>query len=165
MEILSAIHQRISEKLRNINIHKYRINSVNPNSEGDSVKLSLYDLDKNKNINVNIDTSDLNITLRQGLDSLTEAIDEMNIDGIMAIVGIIQYMKITGYSGYVSAIDHANFVSDIKTVVEKVVGTSLMFMGVKIRHQHLSDPFRNNGFYYVISSCNKTWWSSRKNFI
>lgn len=131
LEILSAIHQRISEKLRNINIHKYRINSVNPNSEGDSVKLSLYDLDKNKNINVNIDTSDLNITLRQGLDSLTEAIDEMNIDGIMAIVGIIQYMKITGYSGYVSAIDHANFVSDIKTVVEKVVGTSLMFMGVK----------------------------------
>ncbi|EFB6639577.1 DUF3491 domain-containing protein, partial [Escherichia coli] len=97
----------------------------------DSVKLSLYDLDKNKNINVNIDTSDLNITLRQGLDSLTEAIDEMNIDGIMAIVGIIQYMKITGYGGYVSAIDHANFVSDIKTVVEKVVGTSLMFMGVK----------------------------------
>ncbi|EIM4390284.1 DUF3491 domain-containing protein, partial [Escherichia coli] len=68
---------------------------------------------------------------RQGLDSLTEAIDEMNIDGIMAIVGIIQYMKITGYGGYVSAIDHANFVSDIKTVVEKVVGTSLMFMGVK----------------------------------
>ncbi|EOS2783577.1 DUF3491 domain-containing protein, partial [Escherichia coli] len=61
----------------------------------------------------------------------TEAIDEMNIDGIMAIVGIIQYMKITGYGGYVSAIDHANFVSDIKTVVEKVVGTSLMFMGVK----------------------------------
>lgn len=101
------------------------------NSEGDSVKLSLYDLDKNKNINVNIDTSDLNITLRQGLDSLTEAIDEMNIDGIMAIVGIIQYMKITGYGGYVSAIDHANFVSDIKTVVEKVVGTSLMFMGVE----------------------------------
>ncbi|END1752953.1 DUF3491 domain-containing protein, partial [Escherichia coli] len=72
-----------------------------------------------------------NITLRQGLDSLTEAIDEMNIDGIMAIVGIIQYMKITGYGGYVSAIDHANFVSDIKTVVEKVVGTSLMFMGVE----------------------------------
>ncbi|HFP0592185.1 TPA: DUF3491 domain-containing protein, partial [Escherichia coli] len=70
-------------------------------------------------------------TLRQGLDSLTEAIDEMNIDGIMAIVGIIQYMKITGYGGYVSAIDHANFVSDIKTVVEKVVGTSLMFMGVE----------------------------------
>ncbi|EFB6066561.1 DUF3491 domain-containing protein, partial [Escherichia coli] len=65
------------------------------------------------------------------LDSLTEAIDEMNIDGIMAIVGIIQYMKITGYGGYVSAIDHANFVSDIKTVVEKVVGTSLMFMGVE----------------------------------
>ncbi len=129
--ILSAIHQRVSEKLRNINIHKYRINSVNPNSEGDGVKLSLYDLDKNKNINVNIDTSDLNITIRQGLDSLTEAIDEMNIDGIMAIVGIIQYMKITGYGGYVSAIDHANFVSDIKTVVEKVVGTSLMFMGVK----------------------------------
>ncbi|EIG2839965.1 DUF3491 domain-containing protein, partial [Escherichia coli] len=129
--ILSAIHQKISEKLRDINVHKYRINSVNPNSEGDSVKLSLYDLDNNKNINVNIDTSDLNITLRQGLDSLTEAIDEMNIDGIMAIVGIIQYMKITGYGGYVSAIDHANFVSDIKTVVEKVVGTSLMFMGVE----------------------------------
>ncbi|EIG4809157.1 hypothetical protein FE448_004835, partial [Escherichia coli] len=129
--ILSAIHQRISAKLRDINIHKYKINSVNHNSKGDSVKLSLYDLDKHKNINFNIDTSDLNITLRQGLDSLTEAIDEMNIDGIMAIVGIIQYMKITGYGGYVSAIDHANFVSDIKTVVEKVVGTSLMFMGVK----------------------------------
>ncbi|WP_206746117.1 hypothetical protein, partial [Escherichia coli] len=31
LEILSAIHKRISEKLRNINIHKYRINSVNPN--------------------------------------------------------------------------------------------------------------------------------------
>ncbi|ENB0951834.1 DUF3491 domain-containing protein [Escherichia coli] len=128
---LSAIHQRISEKLHDINVHKYRINSVSPNSENESVKLSLYDLDKNKNIDVNIDTSDLNITLRQGLDSLAEAIDEMNIDGIMAVIGIIQYLKITGYGGYVSAIDHANFVSDIKTVVEKVVGTSLMFMGIE----------------------------------
>ncbi|HCS5809849.1 TPA: DUF3491 domain-containing protein [Escherichia coli] len=129
--ILSAIHQRISAKLRDINIHKYKINSVNHNSKGDSVKLSLYDLDKHKNINFNIDTSDLNITLRQGLDSLTEAIDEMNIDGIMAIVGIIQYIKITSYGSYISAIDHANFMSDIKTVVEKVVGTSLIFMGVE----------------------------------
>lgn len=129
--ILSAIHQRISAKLRDINVHKYKINSVNHNSKGDSVKLSLYDLDKHKNINFNIDTSDLNITLRQGLDSLTEAIDEMNIDGIMAIVGIIQYIKITSYGSYISAIDHANFMSDIKTVVEKVVGTSLIFMGVE----------------------------------
>ncbi|CTU32989.1 TcdA/TcdB catalytic glycosyltransferase domain-containing protein [Escherichia coli] len=129
--ILSAIHQRISAKLRDINIHKYKINSVNHNSKGDSVKLSLYDLDKHKNINFNIDTSDLNITLRQGLDSLTEAIDEMNIDGIMAIVGIIQYIKITSYGSYISAIDHADFMSDIKTVVEKVVGTSLIFMGVE----------------------------------
>ena len=89
----------------------------------------------------------------------------MNIDGIMAIVGIIQYMKITGYGGYVSAIDHANFVSDIKTVVEKVVGTSLMFYGSKkIRHQHLSDPFRNNGFYYVISSCNKNLVEFKEEF-
>ncbi|EHU17084.1 efa1/LifA-like domain protein [Escherichia coli DEC1B] len=146
--ILSAIHQRISAKLRDINIHKYKINSVNHNSKGDSVKLSLYDLDKHKNINFNIDTSDLNITLRQGLDSLTEAIDEMNIDGIMAIVGIIQYIKITSYGSYISAIDHADFMSDIKTVVEKVVGTSLIFMGVeKFWHQHLSDSFRNNGCY------------------
>lgn len=129
--ILSAIHQRISAKLRDINIHKYKINSVNHNSKGDSVKLSLYDSDKHKNINFNIDTSDLNITLRQGLDSLTEAIDEMNIDGIMAIVGIIQYIKITSYGSYISAIDHADFMSDIKTVVEKVVGTSLIFMGVE----------------------------------
>ncbi|MFV2444427.1 hypothetical protein ACNIUX_26900, partial [Escherichia coli] len=77
--ILCAIHHKIKEKLRYINVHKYRINSVNPNSECDSVKLSLYDLDNNKNINVNIDTSDLNITHRQGLESLTEAIDEKNI--------------------------------------------------------------------------------------
>ncbi|EBW1331219.1 DUF3491 domain-containing protein, partial [Salmonella enterica subsp. enterica serovar Enteritidis] len=102
-------------------------------------KLALEESDTHKVVSVDIDISDLKMTLREGLDALSEGVDNMNLDGVMAILGIIQYVRLTHNGDYVSTVDHANLGSDIKTVTEKIVGTTLMFMGNKKFGTSISD--------------------------
>ncbi|EOX5010030.1 DUF3491 domain-containing protein, partial [Vibrio parahaemolyticus] len=91
------------------------------------------------NVDININVSDLKMTLREGLDALSEGVDHMNLDGIMSLVGIIQYARLAHNGDYISAVDHANLASDVKTVTEKVVGTTLISMGKKSFGASISD--------------------------
>ncbi|MDZ5117897.1 DUF3491 domain-containing protein [Vibrio parahaemolyticus] len=138
-QLISSIYKKIQEAIKTSNINNFKVTKVDFDDKSDSIKLHVDDLGTKKNVDININVSDLKMTLREGLDALSEGVDHMNLDGIMSLLGIIQYARLTQSGDYISAVDHANLGSDVKTVAEKVVGTTLMFMGKKSFGASISD--------------------------
>ncbi|ETT01159.1 DUF3491 domain-containing protein (plasmid) [Providencia sp. PROV188] len=138
-QMLSNIYSRIRNAISSTGISQFKIKNTILSDSSETIKLALEELDTRKVVNVDINISDLKMTLREGLDALSEGVDNMNLDGVMAILGIIQYVRLTHNGDYVSTVDHANLGSDIKTVTEKIVGTTLMFMGNKKFGTSISD--------------------------
>lgn len=138
-QLISGIYKKIQEAIKTSNINNFKVTKVDFDDKSDSIKLQVDDLGTKKNVDININVSDLKMTLREGLDALSEGVDHMNLDGIMSLVGIIQYARLAHNGDYISAVDHANLASDVKTVTEKVVGTTLMSMGKKSFGASISD--------------------------
>lgn len=138
-QMLSNIYSRIRNAISSTGISQFKVKNTILSDSSETIKLALEELDTRKVVNVDINISDLKMTLREGLDALSEGVDNMNLDGVMAILGIIQYVRLTHNGDYVSTVDHANLGSDIKTVTEKIVGTTLMFMGNKKFGTSISD--------------------------
>ncbi len=138
-QLISSIYKTIQEAIKTSNINNFKVTKVDFDDKSDSIKLHVDDLGTKKNVDININVSDLKMTLREGLDALSEGVDHMNLDGIMSLLGIIQYARLTQSGDYISAVDHANLGSDVKTVAEKVVGTTLMSMGKKSFGASISD--------------------------
>ncbi|HHR5829468.1 TPA: TcdA/TcdB catalytic glycosyltransferase domain-containing protein [Providencia alcalifaciens] len=138
-QILSNIYSKIRNAISSTGISQFKVKNTVLSDNSETIKLALEESDTHKVVSVDIDISDLKMTLREGLDALSEGVDNMNLDGVMAILGIIQYVRLTHNGDYVSTVDHANLGSDIKTVTEKIVGTTLMFMGNKKFGTSISD--------------------------
>ncbi|HAN1100403.1 TPA: hypothetical protein IEG71_005486, partial [Escherichia coli] len=58
----------------------------------------------------------------EGINCLSEALEHMNIDAIMSVIGLVQYARMIKMNDNISAIDHAGAVSDIKNIVDKFLG-------------------------------------------
>ncbi|WP_249438353.1 DUF3491 domain-containing protein, partial [Escherichia coli] len=71
---------------------------------------------------VDIDTRVIGLTFKEGINSLSEALEHMNIDAIMSVIGLVQYARMIKMNDNISAIDHAGAVSDIKNIVDKFLG-------------------------------------------
>ncbi|WP_154124841.1 TcdA/TcdB catalytic glycosyltransferase domain-containing protein [Grimontia hollisae] len=138
-QLISGIYQKIQDAIKLNNVNDFKVRNIVFEDNSDLIKLKVEDLDARKSVNIDIDISDFKMTLREGLDALTEGVDRMNLDGIMSILGIIQYARLTQSGDHISAVDHANLGSDVKTVTEKVVGSTLMLMGKKNFGSSISD--------------------------
>lgn len=126
--IITAIYSKIAKNINSIGEQNLKLKSININTS-DKAIVSLESTSGNKNIVLDVDVSDLTLNMRKGLDALSDGINNMNIDAIMSIVSIIQYVRLSLGDNFISSIDHSNMVSDVKTITEKIVGLSLNFMG------------------------------------
>ncbi|UUK76307.1 hypothetical protein NIZ24_22775 (plasmid) [Escherichia albertii] len=126
--IITAIYSKVAKNINSIGEQNLKLKSININTS-DKAIVSLESTSGNKNIVLDVDVSDLTLNMRKGLDALSDGINNMNIDAIMSIVSIIQYVRLSLGDNFISSIDHSNMVSDVKTITEKIVGLSLNFMG------------------------------------
>ncbi|MBW6086178.1 hypothetical protein KZ779_07390 [Escherichia coli] len=78
---------------------------------------------------IDVDISEIKMSLREGVNTLSDAIDNMNLDGIMSILGIIQYSRLAYTGAYIGPLDQAGFVSDTKNILEKNCGCYINFYG------------------------------------
>ena len=121
--LLSGLLDEFSVKLRKqglsiksnvLSVNNFKKSKIN----SDTVEVTVTDL-QGRLYNVDIDTKAISLTFKEGLNSLSEAFDYMNIDAIMSVIGLVQYTRIIKMNDNVSAIDHAGAVSDIKNIVDK----------------------------------------------
>ncbi|WP_059274216.1 TcdA/TcdB catalytic glycosyltransferase domain-containing protein [Escherichia albertii] len=127
-KIFSDIYSDIVKGINGIGSEKLKLKSIIINTS-DKATVSLENSTDNKKIILDVDISELTLNIRKGLDALSDGVNNMNIDAVMSIVSIIQYVRLSLGDNFISSIDHANLVSDVKTITEKIVGLSLNFMG------------------------------------
>ncbi|EOJ4717282.1 TcdA/TcdB catalytic glycosyltransferase domain-containing protein [Escherichia albertii] len=126
--IVADIYSNIGKRTNSIGEQKFKLKSININTS-DKAIVSLESISNNKNFVFDVDISDLTLNMSKGLNALSDGVNNMNIDAIMSIVSIIQYVRLSLGDNFISSIDHTNLVSDVKTITEKIVGASLNFMG------------------------------------
>ncbi|HHE6471157.1 TPA: hypothetical protein ACPFI9_003832 [Providencia rettgeri] len=80
---------------------------------------------------IKLDVSAMGLSIKESFDSLKEGLDAMHIDEIMSIFGIIQYAKMATIGEHLTSLDHASYVSDIKTLFDSALGLTLIAVGEK----------------------------------
>ncbi|ECG8590350.1 DUF3491 domain-containing protein [Salmonella enterica subsp. salamae] len=87
---------------------------------------------------VSVDIPELGLTFREGLDSLAEGVDIMNLDAVMSFIGLVQYGRLMAVGAQVSALDHAGAVMDVKNLIDKALGGILRLVGSKVYNPGIS---------------------------
>ncbi|HHR5887065.1 TPA: TcdA/TcdB catalytic glycosyltransferase domain-containing protein [Providencia alcalifaciens] len=80
---------------------------------------------------VKLDVSTIGLSLKESFDTLQESFDAMHLDEIMSILGIMQYAKMAAAGERLTSLDHANHVSDLKTLFDSALGLTLIAVGEK----------------------------------
>ncbi|EAB6419163.1 DUF3491 domain-containing protein, partial [Salmonella enterica subsp. enterica] len=78
-----------------------------------------------------LDVSSMGLSLKESFDALQDGLDAMHIDEIMSILGIMQYARMAAAGEHLTSLDHANHVSDLKTLFDSVLGLTLIAVGEK----------------------------------
>lgn len=126
LNVVRNTYTELNNKLKKYLSEGFKLNNI-IHSDNNVVTLLLSNHDTRKHID--IDISEIKMSLREGMDTLSNAIDNMNLDGIMSILGIIQYSRLAYSGAYIGPLDQASFVSDTKNILEKIVGVTLISMG------------------------------------
>ncbi|EUD11672.1 TcdA/TcdB catalytic glycosyltransferase domain-containing protein [Providencia alcalifaciens] len=80
---------------------------------------------------VKLDVSTMGLSFKESFDALQEGFDAMHLDEIMSILGIMQYAKMAATGEHLTSLDHANHVSDLKTLFDSALGLTLLAVGEK----------------------------------
>ncbi|HHR6147132.1 TPA: TcdA/TcdB catalytic glycosyltransferase domain-containing protein [Providencia alcalifaciens] len=80
---------------------------------------------------VKLDVSTIGLSLKEGFDALQEGFDAMHLDEILSVLGIMQYAKMAATGERLTSLDHANHVSDLKTLFDSALGLTLIAVGEK----------------------------------
>ncbi|EBA2748719.1 hypothetical protein OP554_004043 [Salmonella enterica] len=81
---------------------------------------------------VRVDIPELGLTFREGFSNLAEGVDIMNLDAVMAIIGLVQYGRLMAAGEQGSALDHAGAIMDVKSLLDKALGGILLLVGSKL---------------------------------
>ncbi|EEZ8987333.1 toxin B, partial [Escherichia coli] len=134
--LLSGLLNEFSNKLRQqglslktnvLSVNNFKASKIN----SDTVEVTVTDL-QGRLYSVDIDTRVIGLTFKEGINSLSEALEHMNIDAIMSVIGLVQYTRMIKTNDNISAIDHAGAVSDIKNIVDKFLGGILTFTNNRV---------------------------------
>ncbi|HCC0887066.1 TPA: DUF3491 domain-containing protein [Salmonella enterica] len=87
---------------------------------------------------VSVEAPELGLTFREGLDSLAEGVNAMNLDAVLSVIGLVQYGRLMAVGEQLSALDHAGAVMDVKNLLDKALGAILRLVGNKIYNPGIS---------------------------
>ncbi|WP_256859788.1 DUF3491 domain-containing protein [Salmonella enterica] len=68
----------------------------------------------------------------KGLTQLSDIVERSQIDGILSVIGLVQYGRLVQSGEHVSALSHAGAVMDVKNLSEKLLGGILKMVGNKV---------------------------------
>ncbi len=117
MNVIRNTYTELNDKIKKYLLEGFKLNNI-IHSDSNVVTLLLSNHETKKHIDVDI--SEIKMSLREGVNTLSDAIDNMNLDGIMSILGIIQYSRLAYTGAYIGPLDQAGFVSDTKNILEKL---------------------------------------------
>ncbi|HAF4706191.1 TPA: DUF3491 domain-containing protein, partial [Salmonella enterica] len=74
----------------------------------------------------------------KGMKKLSDMMDRSNIDGMLSIIGLVQYTRLLQSGEHVSALSHAGAVMDVKNLSDKLLGGILKAVGNRVYNPGVS---------------------------
>ncbi|ECF6084931.1 DUF3491 domain-containing protein [Salmonella enterica subsp. houtenae] len=74
----------------------------------------------------------------KGMKKLSDMMDRSNIDGMLSIIGLVQYTRLLQSGEHISALSHAGAVMDVKNLSDKLLGGILKAVGNKVYNPGIS---------------------------
>ncbi|ECC9542940.1 toxin B, partial [Salmonella enterica subsp. salamae] len=74
----------------------------------------------------------------KGMKKLSDIMDRSNIDGMLSIIGLVQYTRLLQSGEHVSALSHAGAVMDVKNLSDKLLGGILNAVGNRVYNPGVS---------------------------
>lgn len=87
---------------------------------------------------VEVNIPEISLTFREGLGSLAEGVDAMNLDAVMSVIGLVQYGRMTAEGEPLSALAHAGATMDVKNLLDKALGGILRLTGNRLYNPGIS---------------------------
>jgi len=102
-----------------------------PDDSTDTVQMRVTD-NTGQQHTVRVDIPELGLTFREGLSSLAEGVEVMNLDAVMAVIYLVQYGRLMAAGEQASALDHAQAMMSAKSLLDKALGGILQLAGSKL---------------------------------
>jgi len=74
----------------------------------------------------------------KGMKKLSDMMDRSNIDGMLSIIGLVQYTRLLQSGEHVSALSHAGAAMDVKNLADKLLGGILKAVGNRVYNPGVS---------------------------
>ncbi|HCL5271218.1 TPA: DUF3491 domain-containing protein [Salmonella enterica] len=74
----------------------------------------------------------------KGMKKLSDMMDRSNIDGMLSIIGLVQYTRLLQSGEHVSALSHAGAAMDVKNLSDKLLGGILKAVGNRVYNPGVS---------------------------
>ncbi|EBA4612061.1 DUF3491 domain-containing protein, partial [Salmonella enterica] len=139
--ILDLSHQlnvQLQKKGVNLESSVARIdNFLFPDDSGRTIRVKITDTAGQQH-SLDIDVRKVFKAFDKGMKKLSDIMDRSNIDGVLSVFGIAQYIRLLESGKHVSALSHAGAAMDVKNLSDKLLGGILKAVGHRVYNPGVS---------------------------
>ncbi|HER1248192.1 TPA: DUF3491 domain-containing protein [Salmonella enterica subsp. salamae serovar 48:z:e,n,x,z15] len=112
-------------------------NFLFPDDAAGTIRVKITDIAGQRH-SLDIDVRKVFKAFDKGMKKLSDMMDRSNIDGMLSIIGLVQYTRLLQSGEHVSALSHAGAVMDIKNLSDKLLGGILKAVGNRVYNPGVS---------------------------
>ncbi|QPN38239.1 hypothetical protein I5080_09375 [Salmonella enterica] len=106
-------------------------NFLFPDDAAGTIRVKITDIAGQRH-SLDIDVRKVFKAFDKGMKKLSDIMDRSNIDGMLSIIGLVQYTRLLQSGEHVSALSHAGAVMDVKNLSDKMLGGILKAVGNRV---------------------------------
>ncbi|ECI3497692.1 hypothetical protein DMO32_24285 [Salmonella enterica subsp. salamae] len=138
LDLTLQVNTQLQKKGLNMEKTVARIdNFLFPDNAAETIRVKITDTNGQRHT-LDIDARKVFKTFKKGLTQLSDIVERSQIDGILSVIGLVQYTRLVQNGEHVSALSHAGAVMDVKNLSEKLLGGILKMVGNKVYNPGIS---------------------------
>ncbi|EFR8873503.1 DUF3491 domain-containing protein, partial [Salmonella enterica] len=138
LDLAQQLNVQLQKKGLNMENTVARVdNFLFPDDAAGTIRVKITDIAGQRH-SLDIDVRKVFKAFDKGMKKLSDMMDRSNIDGMLSIIGLVQYTRLLQSGEHVSALSHAGAVMDVKNLSDKLLGGILKAVGNRVYNPGVS---------------------------
>lgn len=138
LDLAQQLNVQLQKKGLNMENTVARVdNFLFPDDAAGTIRVKITDIAGQRH-SLDIDVRKVFKAFDKGMKKLSDIMDRSNIDGMLSIIGLVQYTRLLQSGEHVSALSHAGAVMDVKNLSDKLLGGILKAVGNRVYNPGVS---------------------------
>lgn len=138
LDLAQQLNVQLQKKGLNMENTVARVdNFLFPDDAAGTIRVKITDIAGQRH-SLDIDVRKVFKAFDKGMKKLSDIMDRSNIDGMLSIIGLVQYTRLLQSGEHVSALSHAGAVMDVKNLSDKMLGGILKAVGNRVYNPGVS---------------------------